>query len=220
MVRDLTYSDHEFVNFRLTSRLSDGANSENNEAIRYEINDDVLGLDNDELGMLSWIDASLSVSGSGFSEAQDSNGTAVCTAEIGANLAGSEYLGRQQNIDNVTVVDNDPNFEVDQVTANDEPGLWCLLSAITAGGFKDSAADGERTSGNTVPGEDHQRREYYAETMSGPYVDSTDNLNVGIYLDKDSMGAEVSVQLTGQMSFVIYEYDQRRAEFGPVPGGT
>jgi len=215
----LTYSDHEFVNFRILSRVTDSAGSEANRQAEYEIEDTVLNLDNDELAMLSWLDAALCVAVSGFTESQDSNGQVQTTAEIGANLSESDYLSQKLTQQRVSTVETDSNMTTEAAVANDEPGLWSVLNAGTVGGYKDLAADGSPYAGNSVPLNDRQRREYYAETMSGPYIDSTDSINVGVYYNRDSMGGEVYAEVSGQMSFVIYEYDQVRAEFGPVPGG-
>lgn len=221
MTRDLTYADHEFVNLRLEAQLTDdSAPVVESQFVRYEVEDTVLNLDNDELAMLSFLDASISVSVSGFSQDADTNGTGAVTGEIGANLSEADYLGRDVDTESVTVVESADNAANAAAVANDEPGIWSVVNAITAGGFKDLSGDGGYYSGGSSTGHDSQRRELYAETMSGPYIDSTDDINAQMYLRKDSMGAEVRGQLTAQMAFVIFEYDQRRAEFGPVPGGT
>lgn len=220
MTRDLTYADHEFVNVRITPRLSDQINSEANVGVEYAVQDGVLGLDNDELAMLSFIDASFHCAVSGFSQDQDSNGMVQATAEIGANLGSNDYLGQVDADEGVTVVDGGNGVDNAITVANDEPGIWAVLNASPCGGFKDLSGDGGYYAGNSAPDGDHQRREFYSETMSGPYIDSTDNITIGMYFDKDSMGAELQAELTAQMAFVIFEYDQRRAEFGPVPGGT
>jgi len=216
---NLTYADHEFVNYRLITRITDSSSSEAEERVQYEIDDDVLALDNDELAMVSWLDASLAAAVSGFSQDQDSNGSVMCSAEIGANLSGSEYLG-SVGTDEVREVQSTGAATSETIRANDEPGLWAALNGGITGGFKDLSGDGGYYSGGGSSTVDRLRREYYAETMSGPYIDSTDNINAAVYVDKDSMGSEVRLQFTGQISFVIFEYDQRRAEFGPVPGGA
>jgi len=217
---NLTYADHEFVNFRVSPRLADSSGSEENVRVQYEIDDSVLGLDNDELAMLSWVDASLSAAVSGFSQDQDSNGSVQVVGEIGANLSGAEYVAQPAETDDVTIIQNNSDADLVSRIANDEPGLWSVTNATITGGFKDLSGDGGYYSGGGNSMGDRQRREYYAETMSGPYIDSTDNINSSVYIQKDSVGAEVRAQLTAQMSFVIFEYDQRRAEFGPVPGGA
>jgi len=221
MARELTYADHEYVNFRISPRLSDQIGPTANIGLEYEIDDSVLALDNDELGMVSWMNTSLTAAFSGFAEDFDSAGHAQVSAEVGANLSTNEYLGQRNVARDVTVVDGEGGVDNGIRVANDEPGIWTALNAAAGAGFQDSGTDGSKSySGNGVPGRDRLRREFYAETLSGPYIDSTDNLNVGIYVDKDSADGELQIEVMGQMSFVIYEYDQRRAEFGPVPGGT
>lgn len=221
MTRDLTYADHEFVNFRLLSQITDDSgDSDGSEQIKYLVEDTVLNLDNDELAMLTSLNAAISVSVTGFSQDQDSNGVGHVTGEVGANLSDADYTGERTEFESVTLQDSTINARNIESVANDEPGLWGLLTATTAGGFKDLSGDGGYYSGGSSTSRDRLDRVFYEETMSGPYIDNTDDINAGMYIRKDSMGAEVQAQMIGQMAFVIYEYDQRRAEFGPVPGGT
>jgi len=216
---DLNYADHEFVNARIVPRIPDSSPQGAVRQLTFEIEDTVLNLDNDELGMLSWMNASMASAVSGFSQDQDSNGSAQCIAEIGANLSDADYLAQPETTQRVTTLSARGATEARAAVANDEPGLWGVLNTAVNGGYKDLSGDGGYYSANSVPSEDRIRREFYAETMNGPYIDSTDSINVGFHVNRDSMGAELLTEICMQMSFIIFEYDQVRSQFGPVPGG-
>ena len=217
--RALSYTDHEFVNVRL-NLIHDGSTNDR-AGTEYKVEDDVLGLDNDELAQLSFLAAALDVTYEGFDEGSGdvTRGTSQVNVEIGANLSSSEYLSQAEVNTGVQETDTDSSVNSFATRATDEPGLWAALLASANGGFKDYDPDGSYSGGSTT-GSDRMRRLYPEETMGGPYIDSTDDITIGVYNDKTDQDSATRIQVYAQMAFVIYEYDQRRAEFGPVPGGT
>jgi len=218
---ELTYADHEFLNFRIgtIAGTSSGTPTEN-VGTEYAIESDVLDLENDELGMLAWMNASLSVYFHDFPEfgGEVTRGGAVVNAEIGANLAGSEYLSQTASDEGVQVIEDDDESVQLKLNADDEPGLWGALNATAHSGFKDADADGSY-SGNSVGDNDRIRRVFREETGGGPYIDATDDVTVGIYVDKEGTLTNLHAVVYGQMAFVVFEFENRRAEFAPYDPG-
>jgi len=214
---DLNYTDHEFINFYLT--LADNGGPSSEVGTEFKIEDDVLGLENDELGMLSWMTATMSVGFTEFEEVNETRGGAQVSAEIGANLADEEFLGLAESDEGVNVMDQPTQIATGALQANDEPGLWAALTAGAQSPFKAEDVDGDDFSGGGDFNTTRQTRHYYDETGEGPYIDSTDDINVGILTEKDRAESELRVQLLGQMSFLVYEYENRRAEFAPYDPG-
>lgn len=218
-MRPLTYTDHEFVNVRIRTRHA--GSEDDNAGTEYKIEDDVLGLDNDELAQLSFLTAVLDVAYEGFQEeAGDvTRGAETMHAEIGANMSSGEFLSQAQQNAGIEETDADNSVDPFNLRATDEPGLWAALVASAHSGYKDYDPDGSYSGGSTT-GSDRMRRLYPEETMGGPFIDSTDDITIGLYGDKTDTESVLRTTVYAQMAFVIYEYDQRRAEFGPVPGGT
>jgi len=214
MNRPLNYADHEFVNAKFT--VTDADDPGDREFVEFQVEDDVLGLDNDELGMLAYMTASLrsfSTFDSAFSEEA---GSVSAEAVIGSNLAGSEYLNESGDFTGTQIV-----AETDGVAAvgkaNDEPGMWAALQTAHSPAFVDAP---NQAGGGGGSGRDRLTRHFYDETMEGPYLDSTDDITVGISISRNRSEDNATAICFIEMAFVIFEYDQRRAEFGPVPGGT
>lgn len=225
---DLTYADHEFLNFQLSTRVSppddDYGNTSGGEgspesAIEYKVDDSILGLENDELGMLAWLDTSLAGAVTNFNTADATKGTAQVSAEIGANLSGQEYLGRG-GADGIREVDKPFSNYTSRLKANahDDPGLWSMLNVAVQSGYKDDDSSGDY-SGNGAPDSDRQRRVLYEETSGGPYIDSTDDISIQIHPVFHDAEVDLQLELTGQMAFVVFEYENRRAEFAPYDPG-
>lgn len=209
---DLTYADHEFLNFRLFNQESDSQDDQ--DFVEFRIEDDVLDLENDELGMLSWMTGRLTIAAD-FNPNNEDAGRVQAEAEIGSNLAGTEYLSEQQ-IGGVQAVSSSDG-SVGAGAANDEAGLWAHLTATANPAFFAASADG--ASGGGTNGDDRLVREYYSETGEGPYIDSTDDITVRITVEKERSDDQVFAVCVGQMSFVVFEYETRRAEFAPYDPG-
>jgi len=214
---DLNYTDHEFVNAYLSIQDVGGANA--NTGTEYQVDDDVLGLENDELGMLTWISAAVSVGFTGFDETNETRGGAQVSVEIGSNISDEEYLGLASSNSGVTVTDGEDTVLNGALQANDEAGLWSALTVGSQSPYKQEDSDGDDYSGGGDFNTDRQTRHYYDETGEGPYIDSTDDINVGILTEKDSANAPLRVQVVCQMSFLVFEYESRRAEFAPYDPG-
>jgi len=214
---ELTYSDHEFVNFRVEIRDTAGPNS--TRGTEYQIESDVLDLENDELAMLSWLNASLVNHVTNFTDGGTTRGSAAVTAEIGANMADSEFLSLADN-GGVAVTDEEPDVAEFSLKANDEPGLWAILNTAVNSGYKDSDEAGDPYSGGSSLTQDRIRRVYYDETVGGPYIDATDDVTVAIWVDKTNTEATIRPVVAGQMAFVVMEYENRRAEFAPYDPGA
>lgn len=209
---DLNYADHEFVNFRIAfqndSGSSDGLGTE------YKIEDDVLDLENDELGMLSFMNARLAATSGDFSSEDETRGGKLVTAEIGANLADSEYLNQADTDSGIQVTDNEADVNSFALEANDDPGLWGTLSVGLTSGYN-ATSDSGSPAGQGMGDNDRIRRVYREETVGGPYIDSTDDINVSIFSRNLASAAEVNGVLYAQMAFVVMEYENRRQEFAP-----
>lgn len=212
---DLNYADHEFLNTRIEVRQGEGGGNAD-RGVEYQIESDVLDLENDELGMLAWMNASMSVTPEGFPETggEVTKGSAQVQAEIGANLSGNEFIAQSSRNTGVEEVDGESSVVNQALVATDEPGLWGHLNAACISGFKDADADGV-FSGQGSPDNDRIRRVYGEETSGGPYIDSTDDVNVGIWIQKDDFETALRVVVYAQMAFVVFEYENRRQEFAP-----
>jgi len=218
---DLNYSDHEFLNFRIVA--SNTGSQDSNLGTEYQIDSDVLDLENDELGMLTWLNASLSLVFEGFPESAGdvTRGGAFANVAIGANMVDSEFLAQTNRNYGITETDQEDNVSSFGLQANDEPGMWAHLNASAMSGYKDSDADGTFSGGSSVDN-DRMRRVFAEETVGGPYIDSTDDVNVSIFVDKQDTNANFRTIIYCQMAFVVFEYENRRAEFAPYdpgPGG-
>jgi len=214
---ELTYADHEFANFRVGYQNQSGG-PDGSPRTEFFLENDVLDLENDELGMLAWLSASLCVGFADFAEDNATKGGAHVGAEIGANLAGSEYLYDKDSPDyGVQVTSNTGSVNFSDLKASDEPGLWAILNAGASSPFDQATSDSD--TGNGEYNIDRMRRVYYEETGGGPYIDSTDDISIGITEDRSETQAEIDVELTGQMAFVVFEYENRRAEFAPYDPG-
>jgi len=215
---ELTYADHEFVNARIgISNQADGPDDET--GTEYAIEDSVLGLENDELGMLSWLSATLCVGFTEFSRDDTTQGGAQVAAEVGANLSGDDFLFQPDTATGIAVTDSEADTAGNALVATDSAGLWAVLNTGSSSPYKQQTDSGDDYSGNADFNTDRMRRVYSEETRGGPYIDSTDDINVGIYTDRDSSLAELRVELAVQMSFVVFEYEHRRAEFAPYDPG-
>lgn len=211
---ELVYADHEFVNFRLLATDTNGDSTFNQ--VEYKIEDDVLDLENDELGMLGWMTAAATLSASEVEPSELSLGGARSIVEIGSNLAGDEFLG-EANVDRGVEVIDDAGGVFHSTRANDEPGLWAVLNpTITT----QSADDASGTGSGASIGHDRLTRYYYEETGGGPYIDSTDDINVGIRLSRGRTETAIDTRVVGQMAFVVFEYENRRQEFAPFDPGA
>ena len=218
---DLNYSDHELLNFRISEvQGSGGTTPQDAETTTYQVETDVLDLENDELAMLSWLNASISVFYGPFPETSGdvTRGGITVTAEIGANLAGNEYLGRPGPTQGIEQVDSEPEVNLLSGRANDDPGLWGHLNVAAMSGYKDTDPDGT-FSGQGTADNDRIRRVFSEETSGGPYIDATDDVSIGIYADRFGTAGDVLLTVYGQMAFVIFEYENRRAEFAPYDPG-
>lgn len=214
---DLNYADHEIINFRIATVTGTGSGTANeNVGTEYALEDDVLDLENDELAMLSWMNVSASGFYHKFPElgGEITRGGAVINVEIGANLADSEYLSQTETDSGVQIIDEDSESVPVSLDADDEPGLWGALNLGVQSGFKDADADGSY-AGNSVADNDRLRRVFQDETRGGPYIDRTDDVTIGIYVDKDGSIGDLRTTVYGQMAFVVFEYENRRAEFAP-----
>lgn len=216
---EITYSDHEFVNFVVETRIGE-EQLDDNKTAEYQVETDVLDLENDELGMLTWLSASLSVTPEGFPEVggEETRGSAHVQAELGANLAGSEFIAQTEGEQDIQTVQSDANVGAPRLQASDDPGLWAHLNASATSGFKDADADGSY-AGQGSPDNDRIRRVFGEETSGGPYIDSTDDINIGLYMDLDKFDTALVTVVYGQMSFLVFEYENRRAEFAPYDPG-
>lgn len=210
---ELTYADHDFVNADL-ELIDTGAPGDEKFAVLH-VEDDVLDLENDELGMLAWMTARLTA----FSDFDEENGEEAgavdAEAIIGSNLAGSEFLNQPGNDGGVQTVSETENAFADGV-ANDDPGVWAILHGALSPVFV-SSADGAAGGGSV--GRDRLTRHYYDETMGGPYIDSTDDITAGISVLRRRAEEAVAVEVKMQMAFVVFEYEHRRAEFAPYDPG-
>lgn len=206
---DLTYADHEFLNFRIDATNQAGSNTVTTQ--EFDVEDDVLDLENDELGMLAWMTAGVSLAATATQVDDESLGGAEAFVEIGSNLAGNEFLG-DNNQDSGVQVTEDSSSVFNVTRANDEPGLWAALNPSITTPFTD---DPSGTGGGAHLGHDRVRRVYYDETVGGPYIDSTDDVTVGTRLQRGRTEAAISVRIVAQMAFVVFEYENRRAEFAP-----
>jgi len=211
---ELTYADHEFVNARLFA--NHGRDSTNDkQRVEYQVETDVLDLENDELGMLSWMSAALAVNFRFVEDEGQEAGSGIAEAQIGANLSGQEYI----------FVDSGRGVEVTEITDNvngeatgdDEAGTWASLVAKAKPSFE--AEGSSNAGGGGSPGHDRLTRHFYDETGAGPYIDSTDDITASIELSKLRSGEELVATVHLQMSFVVFEYEHRRAEFAPYDPG-
>jgi len=218
---ELTYADHEFVNFRLTPTFRKSTGPQVEEGVEYAIEDDVLDLENDELGMLAWMNASMSAYVSDFDEEDTTKGGATVLGEIGSNLAGQEFLSQADAPRGVQVVSDNKTVGSGGNVASDEAGMWGMLNLAIVSGYNNAATseEGGPYDGNSVPDNDRFRRVFQEETIGGPYIDSTDDITVGLYVDKDNSRTIVEVELVAQLAFVVFEYEHRRAEFAPYDPG-
>jgi hypothetical protein len=64
------------------------------------------------------------------------------------------------------------------------------------------------------------RRVFQEETSGGPYIDATDDVSIGIFVRKKDVEGAVRTLVFGQMAFLIFEYENRRAEFAPYDPGA
>lgn len=206
---DLTYADHEFVNLKFRHESDQGEGT--NTVSVYQVDSDVLDLENDELGMLTWMTASVVAATTGFQAGDTTRGGALVTAEVGSNLAGDEFLGKDFDTDGGTKLSEQP-ASIEVLEANDEAGLWAVLNTAVSAPFKD---DGQATAGGGDQNGDRLRRPFMEETNGGPYIDSTDDITVGVRVDKEDANLSVYADIVAQMSFAVFEYDNRRAEFAP-----
>jgi len=217
----LTYADHEFVNARIgVENTPDGPNSDSNTGTEYAIDESVLGLENDELAMLSWLNASLCVGFTKFDREDTTQGGANVGAEIGANLSGDDFLFQADNATGVSVTDESDDTVAQAVLANDSAGQWAVLNAGASSPFKQQTDSGDDYAGNGDFNTDRFRRVYSEETRGGPYIDRTDDINIGLYIDREGSFANIRAEIAVQMAFVVFEYDNRRAEFAPYDPGA
>jgi len=215
---ELTYSDHDFVNFYLSFQETSGVNT--TIGTEFQVEDEVLDLENDELGMLTWTSTAMTVGFSRFAEDNETRGAAVVSAEVGANLADSEFLGLRSTNSGVNVTDPEDTIAYGALQASDEAGLWTSMTAGSQSPYKQEDADGDDYSGGGDFTNDRQTRHYYDETGGGPYIDATDDIKVGVLIERDQVQSTLQIQIVGQMSFLIFEYDNRRAEFAPYDPGA
>jgi len=213
---DLVYTDHEIVNFNFT--FVESAETEGFRTIEAEVDDSVLGLQNDELGELGWMTARLTAQG-GFEDPSARSAEAGfigVDATVGSNLSGAEFLHSAESDTGANVISSDDGIG-GTGSANDEPGIWSQLS-VTCGSPivpPDSGAAGG------MNGRDRLVRRFHQETMGGPYVDASDDITVAATVDRNRNEEKIFVVLEGQMAFIVYEYEHRRAEFAPYgPGPT
>lgn len=211
---DVNYADHEFLNFRIAAVFAQGENG--NRGIEFDVETDVLDLENDELGMLTWLNASLTVLFEDFPESggEVTRGGAYANVEIGANLSGQELLSQASVNQGLQQTDEEDDVTAFGQQANDEPGLWGHLNAAAMSGYKDADPDGVYAGSGTADN-DRMRRVYAQETSGGPYIDSTDDVNIGIYVDKRGCETDLRTIVYGQMAFMVMEYENRRQEFAP-----
>jgi hypothetical protein len=216
---DLNYSDHEFITAFLDIRTAEGS-GDADRGVEYQVESDVLDLENDELGMLSWMNSSMSVSPEGFPEqgGEVTKGSLRATAEIGANLSGNEYLSQADVNAGIQPIDEEAGLSGRRLQARDDPGIWTHLNACCVSGYKDADADGVY-SGQGMTDNDRMRRVFSEETMGGPYIDATDDVNIGLYTEKEEFETNCRIMIYTQMSFVVFEYENRRAEFAPYDPG-
>jgi hypothetical protein len=210
---ELTYADHEFVNYRIDYRDND--TDGDRDIAEFQVEDDVLDLENDELGMLSWLTAVMVVT-TEFETPGEQAGEVGGTVIVGSNLSGTEYLNEPAvpgtGVEEIRSTEGTAEFS----TANDEPGVWAVLTAAADPQFEDAA---QGAAGGGSSGHDRLRRVYYEETRGGPYIDATDDISIGISTQTSRTEEQVLVRTFGQMSFVVFEYENRRAEFAPYDPG-
>ena len=208
---DVNYGDFEFVNFRIG--LQSEAPPDSTREEEYQIDTDVLDLENDELAMLTFLETSMSSHFGTTDENQEAGGGASVNVEIGANLAGSEFLGQGEDR-GMSRIDTSSAINAFDLSAADEPGLWAVLNTAVTSHFEKSTADG--TYGGQGNGDnDRMRRVYTEETMGGPYIDSTDDISVNVLIERRDSNSPLRAFIYGQMAFLIYEYENRRQEFAP-----
>jgi hypothetical protein len=210
---DANYSDFEFVNYRISTRVLGGINAE--IGTEYQIETDVLDLENDELAMLTYLNASLSIGFEGPPEEQETRGGAGVNVEIGANLADSEFLSLATENSGIQEVDSETEVNSFAQRATDEAGYWAHLSATANSAFKDNDAAGDPYSGGASVDNDRMRRIYGEETVNGPYIDQTDDISISQYVDRYDVTTPLRTFIFGQMAFLVFEYENRRAEFAP-----
>ena len=209
---ELTYADHEFVNFGVGAVDTDGPGE--SEFVEFHIDDEVLDLENDELGMLTWMTGRLTVAAEFDPDGEDA-GYSIAEAVIGSNLAGSEYLNSPGSDGGVQVIsETDGTFG--SGVANDEAGCWAVLSAVTNPAF---LVGGTGAAGGAALNGDRLVRVYEEETRGGPYIDATDDITIGISISTTRSEDNVRAKVNGQMSFLVFEYETRRAEFAPYDPG-
>lgn len=212
---DVNYSDHEFLDFRIAVDV-DEAPDGSVDLLEYQIESDVLDLENDELGMVTFLNASMTVTPGRFGEfgGDVTRGSLGVTAEIGANLSGNEYLGHAEIDAGIQEISGASNSSEYRLNASDDPGLWAALNASAVSGFKDTDADGN-FSGQGMADNDRIRRVFDEETSGGPYIDSTDDVNIGLRLDRKGSQSAFRIVVYGQMALLVFEYEHRRQEFAP-----
>jgi len=215
---ELTYADHEFLNFFLNIRST--GDQDASRTSEYQIESDVLDLENDELAMLSWLNTSMSLVYETMPETggEVTSGGAFAIATIGANLTGREFPTHSIPDFGMQAVDEPGDVESLALNANDEPGIWSHMNATAASGYKDADADGSYSGGQSIDN-DRMRRVFREETGGGPYIDATDDVKVGLLVNKEDTEARLRTVIHGQMSFVVFEYENRRAEFAPYDPG-
>jgi hypothetical protein len=140
------------------------------------------------------------------------------TGYLGSNRAGSvSLLGAGPTNDRGMEITNDTDGVISQTHANDEPGTWGVLHAGVNTQFADDASG---TGGGSFLGNDRIRRVFREETSGGPYIDSTDDITVGVSLARANTDSPISIEIVAQMAFVVFEYETRRAEFAPYDPGA
>jgi len=216
---DINYSDHEFLNFAIELDV-DEAPSTDIDLLEYQIESDVLDLENDELGMITALSAVMTVRPGRFGEfgGDVTRGSLGVIAEIGANLSGNEYLAHAELDQGVQEVSGADNTEAGRLNASDDPGIWAALTAAAVSGYKDTDPDGN-FSGQGNTDNDRMRRVFSEETSGGPYIDSTDDVNVGFRLNRRGTQSPFVVVIYGKMSLLVFEYEHRRQEFAPYDPG-
>jgi hypothetical protein len=209
---DVHYSDHEFLTFRATAEaVQSGDNRQN---IEFQVDSDTLDLENDELGMLAWMTARLTLVTQFSGEGQQA-GKVQAEASVGSNLSGAEYLHQKQNEIGASVVSEDDAIG-GNASANDDPGVWAYLATTDAPAFQDLNAG---AAGGEANGRDRMTRRFHQETMGGPYIDATDDVSAGISIEKVRSNEAAEATVVTQMAFLIFEYENRRAEFAPYDPG-
>jgi hypothetical protein len=213
---DLVYTDHEFLNFNVI--VVENGDPGTRRTVELQVENDVLDLENDELGELGWMTARLTAIGefqddsAGAAEAGDT----VVQATVGSNLSGTEYLHTTDSRSGVEEQRSDDGI-LGVGSANDDPGIWAQLSCTAA---SQTFAPDQSAAGG-LNGDDRLVRRFHQETMGGPYIDASDDVSVGVSVNKERNEEDIQVNVQGQMAFIVYEYEHRRAEFAPYgPGPT